>query len=523
MTPAVAVALLLATALPGGLDEARRAFAAGDHASAERLALEAAAAGGPGEAEARYLAALARFRAGRPAEALDLLDAAAAGADSAAAWHFNRGACLYELGRSGEAEAAFLEAARDPAFESLALVNAGFAALDGGDAARATALAARARAVASGPATELVEELERALAAPSDPISTATPTSSSSSTSTSTSTSSSSSERSPFSFGGGAEVGYDDDALRAGTGAVERPGTVAQVGSGVATAWLGGEGRLALGGLTLAAGYGVAQVAYQAAAAEDYGTQQHDLQLALRGSPAEVLRLELALLGQYALAGRTSLRGLQASGGARLTAALEAAAGQVTRAEVSLAAKEGQGAEFASLDGSRLEAAASHEARWGRLTASGGYRFRLERLGVVSSAAPAPPGGGTAADVERLSYAGHTGWLALRLEPRPWLRLDLLGGLEWRLGLSDLVTVVTTPEGTQFAVAARRRTDLRGFGGEAAALQLTGWLTLTLRHEWLASRTWLSATRTSPGMAQRGAAVPTWDKNVFTLGLSAAW
>lgn len=529
MIPAAAVALLLATAIPGGLDEARRAFAAGDHPSAERLALEAAAAGGPDEAAARYLAGLASFRAGRPAEALALLDASPDGADAAAAWHFNRGACLYELGRNGEAEAAFLEAARDPAFEALALVNAGFAALDAGAPGRARALAARARAV-GGPATALVDELEQALAA-GDGASTSAPAPAAPPASTPPPGSTAGpAAASPWSFsaGAGAELGYDDDALRAGTGAVERPGTVARVGSGVALAWLGGEARLATGGLTLAAGYGAAHAAYLAAAAEDHGTQQHEVLLALRGSPAGPLWLELALTGQYALAGSASLRGLQAAGGARLSAALELAPGQVTRAELSFAGKDGQGAEFASLDGSRLEAAASHEARLGWLTASGGYRFRLERIGEVRTALPPLPScagvGCSVTEVEPLSYQAHGGWLAARVEPAGRLRLELLVGIEGRLGLEDVYTLLEPLSGAPpMRANVRRRSDLRGFGGEALTWHAAPFADLTLRHEWLANHTTLGRTAGGAGGPGRGGAESTWDKHVVTAGLSVTW
>lgn len=509
MIIAQALALLLATATSGALDEARRAFAAGDYVSAERLALDAAAPGAPGADQARYLAGLARFRQGRPADALAALDAAEAGADSPAAWRFNRAACLYELGRHAEAEAAFLEAAEDPAFAPLALVDAGFAALDGGDAGRARALASRARAAADAATLPLVEELERALepgAPPAAPDPAPAP----------------GGDRT-WSLTARVEAGFDDDALRAGAGAVERPGTVARVGSPLAAAWIAAEGRIPLGAATLAAGYALAQAAYLAEAAEDYSSQLHDLQLALRLQPAGALRVELALVGQYALAGLDRLRGLQAAGGARLAGALEATASQTARAEVSLVAKEGIGREFASLDGSRLEAAASHEVRWPGLSLRGGYRFQLERIGVAVTPAPPPPMGGSAADVERLSYAGHTGWLAARLDPGPWLRLEALAGVEGRWALEDLHTVITALDGSQVAAGARRRRDLRGFGSESLGLRLAPWLWLTARHDWLASETRLEPVTLGMGGGARGAAAIRWDKHVLTGGLSAEW
>jgi len=520
MRLAAALALGLATASPGGLDEARRAFAAADYATAERLAL-AAAAEGDG-ASALYLAGLASFRDGRPAEALEALDRAEAGADSAAAWHFNRGACLYALGRHAEAEAAFLEAAAAPDLAPLALVNAGFAALDGGAAGRARALAARARALADGPQLGLVEELEQALAAGSGPATPTLPTPPSPPASAAPAPG-------PFSLSAHAEVGWDSDASRAGSGAVERPGSVSRVASSGATAWLAAEGRAGSANLGVAAGYAFSQVAYQALAARDYSVQQHDLLLALRARPAAALQLELALTGQYALAGLSDLRGLQAAGGARVAAALQVTERQTTRAELSLTAKDGQGAEFASLDGSRLEAAASHQLRWDALTLRGGYRFQLERIGVVTTMTPArfPLGTGemlgTITDTERLSYAGHAGWLGVRLEPWSWLRLDLLGGVEGRWALEDLRTVVA-PNGFPPRTVLRRRTDLRSFGGEALELHLAPWLSLTLRHDWLATRTQLDQVGLELGSGPRiGKIVTTREKHVLGAGLALEW
>ncbi|HEX8825082.1 MAG TPA: hypothetical protein VF794_34510 [Archangium sp.] len=141
------------------LAEAKQAFAEGQYVEAERLALRAAQP--PREGTALYLVGLARFRAGKPAEALVALDAAGAAQDAPerAGWSFNRGACLYALERFAEAEQAFLEAAEDASLARIAWVNAGFAALDGGSPERAAQWAERARPGASEREAVLVEEL----------------------------------------------------------------------------------------------------------------------------------------------------------------------------------------------------------------------------------------------------------------------------------------------------------------------------------------------------------------------------
>lgn len=516
MIVTAALALLLATAPPSGLDEARRAFAAGDYPLAERLSLDAAGAEGPA---ALYLAGLARFRAGRPAEALQLLDGAEAGAESPAAWRYNRGACLVELARFAEAEAAFLAAAEDPSFAPLALLNAGWAALDGGAPDRAAALAARARAAAgAGPALPLVEELERALAPAPAPAPPPPPLAS-------------------WSLSASAGGGLDDDALRAASGAVERPGQVPKVESPFLTAGAGAQVSLRTGDATaVVLGYALSGQAYLDAAADDYSVLQQDLVAALRGRSGPWLG-EVALVGQYALTGLTDTRGLQAAAGLRLAGAREwtGAGRQVTRAEGSFTWKDGLGEEFASLDGTRLEAAASHEGWLGWLLLRGGYRFQLERIGAVTTALPDVPAGApgcpmptsgcTREDVEPLSYRGHTGWVAARAEPWSWLRLDASAAAEARQGLHDLYAVVTPiGGGASTSLAPRSRDDLRAYGAAAASVPVTAWLSLSLRFDWLLNRTTLTAGRAAAQGGHAGVAtVSTWDKHTLTVGAAAEW
>ncbi|MDY7224957.1 tetratricopeptide repeat protein [Hyalangium rubrum] len=157
VVPALALAAMLAVGDP--LAEAQQAFAQGNYEGAEQLALQAAQP--PRLGAALYLVGLARFRAGRPADALEAFDAAGRAEDAPerAQWSFNRGACLYALARFDEAEQAFLEATADEALAQVAWVNAGFAALDAGAPERAAQWAARAKAGASERELALVEDL----------------------------------------------------------------------------------------------------------------------------------------------------------------------------------------------------------------------------------------------------------------------------------------------------------------------------------------------------------------------------
>jgi tetratricopeptide (TPR) repeat protein len=158
------LALVAMSAAGSLLAEAQQAFAEERYESAEQLALEAAQP--PRLGAALYLVGLARFRAGRPAEALEALEAAGRAEDAPerAPWSFNRGACLYALERFAEAEQAFLEATVDESLARVAWVNAGFAALDGGSLDRAAQWAERAKHGASERELLLVEELLSELA-----------------------------------------------------------------------------------------------------------------------------------------------------------------------------------------------------------------------------------------------------------------------------------------------------------------------------------------------------------------------
>jgi tetratricopeptide (TPR) repeat protein len=164
MMVAPALALVAMLAVGGSLSEAQQQFAEGRYEEAERLALQAAQP--PQLGTALYLVGLARFRAGKPAEALEALEAAGQAEDAPerASWSFNRAACLYALGRFDEAEQDFLEAAEDASLSRMAWANAGFAALDGGSAERAAQWAERARQGASERELALVEELLAAIA-----------------------------------------------------------------------------------------------------------------------------------------------------------------------------------------------------------------------------------------------------------------------------------------------------------------------------------------------------------------------
>jgi tetratricopeptide (TPR) repeat protein len=492
MNVAAALAALAVAASSGSLDEARAAFAAADYARAERLALAAAVP--PDSRAALYLAGLSRFRLGRPAEALAAIDQAGDGADAPAAWHFNRGACLYALGRLPEAESEFLAAAPDPSFATLALVQAGFAALDAGAPDRARTLAARARASATGRLAELVDELDAALAGP-PPGPAAAP---------------------PRRWEAAAEVdlGWDDDALQAGLGAPERGAGVARIGSALALVNGWGALRLPVGPATAELAYAFNQLAYQAAAARDRSVQQHDLALALRGAPRAGLHLEAAAVGGTALAGLSQLRSLQSWVGLQGSASLEHGSLAATHLDAGATWKRGWN-EFDYLGGRRLEAGVWEELRGEAWRLRAGYRARLERIGDVTTAladvhdAELCQHGCPAALVQPLAYQGHLLWVAARGSPLAWLRLDGGLGWEWRRDLDDQRTVVSPDAGSPYLVDRARRLERRWSSSATATVRLTPGLSLSLHHEWLGGR---------PQLTGGGPQPPAWNKQVVLLG-----
>jgi tetratricopeptide (TPR) repeat protein len=139
---------------PGdALDDARALMATGDY---EQAALKARAivALTPSRGAAHLVLGLAYFRAGRYQEALAAFAAARTSATPAAPGPiaFNEGSTLFALGRYGEAQKSFEQAAKiSPDLAFLATVNAAEAALAAGDFPAAEQHTSAAKAVATTP------------------------------------------------------------------------------------------------------------------------------------------------------------------------------------------------------------------------------------------------------------------------------------------------------------------------------------------------------------------------------------
>jgi len=173
----VSLVVLLASALPraqaeelpkDALDDARALLAAGDFDAAAQKAREVIAVT-PDRGTAHLVLGLAHFRAGRYQEALAAFAAARSSARPASPGPiaFNEGSTLFALGRYGEAQKAFEQAAKSaPDLVFLATVNGAEAALAAGNYAEAERYAAAAKTLATTPDRQevmgdLVERVRR--------------------------------------------------------------------------------------------------------------------------------------------------------------------------------------------------------------------------------------------------------------------------------------------------------------------------------------------------------------------------
>jgi hypothetical protein len=130
--------------------------------------------------------------------------------------------------------------------------------------------------------------------------------------------------------------------------------------------------------------------------------------------------------------------------------------------------------------------------------------------------------------VEPLGYRGQAGWLSARLSwSGGWL--DLLGGVEGRLYDESMYTTYTFPDGSAIAAGLRQRNERRLFTSETATFQLNAWLSFTLRHDLLASRSTLQPVQggdaCSPAMpaCRPPGKAESWSKQVLTIGAYGRW
>lgn len=561
--------MILAVLLLAALDAAQAAFTAGDYAQAESLALAERTP------DAMYLAGLARFRQGRAKEALEALDAA--GLRDLPLWHFNRAACLYQLGRFSEAEQEYERAAAEPALSAAALVEAGFAALDAGSPQQARALAEKARPAATGAAAESLADLDAHLkgdlsaeyreglaafdagkyaearahfqsAAALDPQDGRSRVMSGASA---LRLGARDEARQDLSAGLSLELdpqdaqaaraylselkprpewhgrvklgaGVDTDPFQ--TGLIEPneflPGSSTAQASAAFTAEAAIGWKFA-GGAQLS--YGFDQLAYAASSAQDRSLQQHALGLSYELSLKDDLRIGGSLSGQIAFAGLSTFSGLQAAGGAGGFLAYDETADATARLDLSFTRKQGLSG-LAYLTGDRADAIVSQEFRLGGVTLGGGYSFRLEDIGDLAQPVPFPPPQQlcgpnppcTQQSVEPYGYTAHIGWLSARSTLLDRLELELSAGYEWRDYLDDSSVLVSDSAGGTRTVNLLRRHDDRWFASASATFWLTKGLSLWLRYDGVISR--------STSDLRRGAIDDrSYDKHLVTSGIGFAW
>jgi tetratricopeptide (TPR) repeat protein len=300
----------------------------------------------PSDREGHVVAGLATFRQGDYAAALEHFDVAIAGGVTSAslALGFNRGSCLYSLGRMEEAERAFLAtaAARGAAEEDVqlavvALLNAGFAALELGALERArlhlTQLQAldTERAFAAH-AAELAAEIEVHAAADASPV----PRGSGNEPMTTAATAAAARNQatepdgavglSRIGPGFGASLtlggGYDGNATQSD---LRVSGLLAAAQEGGAFGRMQGvvlHGHAWTDQLFMLVQYDVEQLAYAPSELDAYAAQEHALELALEGRTGGGVRLGGALRGRVAWSGLRDMQLFDAGAGGELNASV---------------------------------------------------------------------------------------------------------------------------------------------------------------------------------------------------------
>ncbi|MFL5395769.1 MAG: tetratricopeptide repeat protein [Myxococcales bacterium] len=576
-----ALALVAAVVTAPDLSAAQAAFAQGDYERADTLAT--AAAQPPNEGAALYLAGLARFRAGRAQEALDALDRAEHAPDRPAPglFHYNRAACLYELGRFADAEADYLKAAEiDPSIATLSLVNASYAALDGGSPERAREIAARARAAATPGEADVIADLETHIAGNGSERATAEyregladydggryaearehfhrATELDAADGRSLIMSGASSYRlgergraradlnealrrrlddedartardyldalrgglpSRKVWEGAVRLaaGFDNDPLQTGffqSNEIPRFSTVENA-SGVATADVVVAVRPRLGhGVGTELAYTFNQIAYLTDPASDLSLQQHELSTALEWALRDDLRVGVAGLGQMTFTGVSRFRGLQNAIGASTWGSFDEGDWTSTRIDLGLTGKQGVGAEFAYLTGSRADVAATQQLHIRSFSMDLGYRFRAEMIGTSVQTVPF---GGTQL-VDPFAYLGHAFWASTRFTGA-YGTFEVNGGYEARDYLDDSFSVSGADERVS---NRRRRHDDRLFGGFAASTQLTRNLMLSLRYDILVNRSNSAGSNSGRGRSSDSDA-RSYDRHVMLLGTTVTW
>jgi tetratricopeptide (TPR) repeat protein len=562
------IALALAAAV--ALSPAQQAFDRGDYARAEALALAEAPTGA-----SLYLAALARFRAGDPQAALELLRRAGRAQDppSPALWHFNQAACLYELGRFREAESEYLKAAEDGSLTVVALVDAAFAALDGGSPPRAKELAARARAGASDErALELLADLDAHLAGAEREKSVAEYKDGldaydagnyvtarerflrAAALDPSDGRSRIMAAASAFRLGardaareeldralmlhldeadvqtaraylnllgdarrweGTARLAAGFDSNPQQTGLLqpnEFPGQTTTGGSALTTAEVSLSWRTPPRDdeVKLEFDYGLSQIAYVEQAAADRSLQQHLASLSLQSPLTKELRGGLLLGGEMDFTGLGGFRGLQ--GAARFGGwlSLEETLLTSTRVDLAVSRKEGMGSEFNYLTGNRVDAAVTQDMLIGAFTLDVGYAFRLEDIGSAPTCLQSGPGACTNPPVEAFGYTSHTLWFAMRTQPVQPLTLEFVSGLDLRAYADAAQT---------FAGSTRtfspQRDDQFFFGSATASFRVSSKLALSLRYDLV------NNASNSPSSSASG--TRSYMKSVLSLGTLFWW
>lgn len=555
----VAVVAPLGAAFAGPVDDARSALDAKDYDRAAGLAMQALEAA-PGDGQALFVLGLARFRVQRFAEALQAFDAAGRSPEGPARplLAYNRGSALYELGRYDEAERSFLDAAAgDAELAPLAILNAGYAARDAGDDARARRHAARAAALPGGEkVADMASDLRADLDGGGAPVAGGEggapiadePTPSGAVASApkpggaalldqaldllhkgdrpaarrgfeeALSLGLPAEDREVAtdfvdaltpglrSRGRGLELravagsGYDSLVAQSGVARTEANNSkYAERGAGFGSATIDLALRFPIGGGGFGeVAFGFDQLAYLTDKFDDFSLQEHELSTTFEGRIAQRLRASLRLAGQVLFTGLGKFAAFERSATVAPELALDESDAAATRIAGAYSGKQTFKAADSFYDGTRTDLTLGQDLRVGRGLFSLGLRRRLENIGTQIDSEPPP---GIAQRCPRCTYvipfAYKSNAADLQWQSRVGqkFRLGAYAGVEARKYDADSYLQIPPVLGREPEWDHRRRKDTRLSGGLAAGVLFGSSFEATLRWDLIVNRSNIDNTK----------------------------
>ena len=497
------------------LDRAREALARGDHAEARRIATAYVAVRGD-DADGWTVLGLIDYEAGELELALAQFGRALrlmrSDDPARAIVAFNRASCHFEMGRFDEAEDGFGHVGKgEPPLAVLALVNAGFAALEQGAKERARAYLRRAQALdGDGSLADAREELAAALRPPTEELPQADGLEQQDDEAVAVADYDAAvdayragQERESIQHfrrargrgldairdanavayldalagglrsvgrGWGSSVavggGFDSNAAQSGLGDASAPLSFVQAEQG--SPYLTASGEVGYGASLsdrtfLLAEYSLDQLAYLEGELDLFNSQDHTLELGVEHGASALVRYGLSGRALLSLAGLSDLDPLTWTLGTDAWLTFDYGQRWETTVRGTLLWTREADEAFTFLAGTRSEISIDQSVHSGRLRAGLGARYRAEGLGtqhVITEPEELCVACQSIYDIP-LSYRGPALSLWSSYQLAPSVRAGLRGRAEWRLHSAASRLDVITLDGRTGILHERTQRDRR--------------------------------------------------------------